>query len=75
LGWSIYYLDQEFALSRLQESSGLPVTLHATIPADIWVIEIPHQDKSPQARHLLQLKQEGLNSLLLIRWPVADLNH
>ena len=69
---SIYYLDQEVVLDRFQESPGLSATHHATIPADIWVLEIPHQDKSPRARHLLQLKQEGLNSLLLIRWPVAD---
>ena len=40
-GWSIYYLDQEVVLNRLQESRGLPPSCHATIPADIWVIETP----------------------------------
>ena len=50
---------------------GLSATCHAAALADI-----PHQDKSPWVQHLLQLKQEGLiNSLLLIRWPVAEPNH
>jgi len=53
-------MDQEFVLDRLQESPGLSATRHATIPADNRVVEIPHQDKSLRARHLLQLKQEGL---------------
>ena len=44
--WSIYYLDQEVVLNRLQESPGLPATCHVTILADIRVVEIPHQDKS-----------------------------
>jgi len=40
------------------------------------MVEITHQDKSLQAQHLLQLKQEGLiHSLLLMRWPVADPSH
>ena len=75
LNLSIYYLDQK-VVNRLQESSGLSATCHATIPADIRVVEIPHQDRSPRAQHLLQLKQEGLvNRLPLIRWPLADPNH
>jgi len=45
-GRSIYYLDQEVVLNRLQECPVLSATHHATIPADIWVVEIPHQDKS-----------------------------
>jgi len=42
----------------------LSATHHATIPADIQVVEIPHQHKSPRARHHLQLKQGGLVSRL-----------
>ena len=73
---SIYYLDQEVVLNRLQESPGWSATCQATIPADIRVAEIPHQDRSPRAQHLLQLKQEGLvHSLLLIGWPVAYPSH
>ena len=39
-GLSIYYLDQEVVPNRLQESPGLSATHHATIPADIQVVEI-----------------------------------
>ena len=49
LNLSIYYLDQKVVLNRLQESLGLSATHHGTIPADIRVVEILHQEESPQA--------------------------
>jgi len=35
----------EVILSKLQESPGL-LAAHASFPADIQVVEIPHQDES-----------------------------
>ena len=49
LNLSIYYLDQKVVLNRLQESLGLSATHRGTIPADIRVVEILHQEESPQA--------------------------
>lgn len=48
------------ASSRLQDSPVPSATRRAALPADVRVDEIPHQDKSPRARPLLQLQQEGL---------------
>lgn len=51
----------------------LPVhVLHFSFPADIRVIEIPHQNKSLQAQCLLHLKQEGLINRIPLRQPVID---
>ena len=65
-GPPIYYLDQEVVLNRLHDSPGLSAPCCAAIPADIWVAEIFHQDKSLQAVPLLQLEQGLINRLPLI---------
>lgn len=40
------YLAEEINLSAFQEPPGLPTARHATIPADVRVVEITQQDKS-----------------------------
>lgn len=44
-------------------------------PADIQLVEIPHQDESLHTWHFLQLKQNLFHRLPLIIWSVVDLYH
>jgi len=69
--WSVQYLDQEVIINGLQESPGSLAALHAVFPADIQLIEIPHQDESLWSSNLLLLKKGFISKLPLIRQPVV----
>lgn len=45
-------------------------------PADIRVMEVPHEDQGLQTRGWSYLSVDGLiQSFSLVRWPVADTLH
>jgi len=72
-GQSVQYLNQKVVVSELQGSPRSLAAHHIVFPADIHVVDIPHQDENVRTRDFLQLKQESLiNRLPLIRWPVVE---
>ena len=70
--WLPHYLHQKVIIDAVQQPPGLYVLGCVVFPADVRVVEVPHENQGLWLWGCLQLPVEGLiNFLLLVRWPVA----